>query len=246
MSNYQNFLYRNPTIYDRAFPDRSSSKFFLRALEKYAPHPVRSVLDLGCGTGNTLEVMARTIPECTGLDMSPSMIEYGKKVRPNLDLRMGDMRTACLDKKFDGIGCFGWAFSYNLKDQDIISSLETFRFHAHPGTVLAFDCGHAVPYFQQGDLKPTVTEVATPDFHGRATATFQLDREGCLLKRKRHWEIPGHEPVEDYCEYRLHFPAELEKKIEGAGFEVLELAGDPAGTELAPGEKTLYCAAVKK
>ena len=246
MGSLQNFLYRNPAVYDMVFPDRVSSKFFLRALEIYGPRSPRSVLDLGCGTGNTLDVLARTIPECTGLDMLPGMIEYGQRKRPKLDLRVGDMRTARLDKKFDGIGCFGWAFSYNLTDQDINSSLETFRFHAHQGTVLAFDCGHAAPYFQQGDFKPTLTEVAMPDFQGKAMATFQLEREGCILKRKRQWEIPGQEPIEDYCEYRLHFPEELRKKLEAAGFEVLELAGDPEGTELAPGEKTLYCVALKK
>jgi hypothetical protein len=38
--------------------------------------------------------------------------------------------------------------------------------------------------------------------------------------RRRVWDIPGEAPVEDYCEYRLFFPAELERLLADKGFKV--------------------------
>lgn len=245
MDLVQNLLYRHPEAYDAAFPDRISSRFFLRALEKYGRDP-RSILDLGCGTGNTLEVIARQYPDCVGVDLAPAMVEYGRKARPSLRLESGDMRKVRLKRTFDGIGCFGWAFSYNLEDSDVAATMETFRAHSHAGTVLAFDCAHAEPYFSSETLPPVSLEVDKGVFRGKATASFELDRKRKLLKRRRVWEIPGQAPVEDYCQYRLHDPGELKTGLESVGFEVMELAGDPEGTALAPGEKTLYCVAVKK
>ena len=245
MALIENFLYRNPEVYDAAFPDRLSSRFFLRALEKYGRHP-RSILDLGCGTGNTLEAISRKYPDCTGVDLLPAMVEYGRKARPSLRLEVGDMRKVRLNRTFDGIGCFGWAFSYNLDDSDVSAAMETFRVHSHPGTVLAFDCARLEPYLRSEKLPPTFLEVHEAGFQGKATASFELDRNRRRLKRKRVWEIDGQAPVEDYCEYRLHDPQGLKLGLESAGFEVVELAGDPEGTQLAPGEKTLYCVAVKK
>lgn len=245
MDSFQNLLYRNPEVYDAAFPDRFSSPFLLRALEKHGRNP-KTVLDLGCGTGNTLEAIAHQYPDCVGVDLLPAMIEYGRKTRPSLRLEVGDMRKVRLDRTFDGIGCFGWAFNYNLEDSDVAAAVETFRAHSHAGTVLAFDCAHAEPYFSSKNLPPTSLEVDKGGFRGKAMASFELDRKRKRLKRRRVWEISGQAPIEDYCEYRLYDPPELKAGLESVGFEVMELSGDPAGTALAPGEKTLYCVAVRK
>jgi len=246
MTVFKNFLYDHSQLYDEAFPDKTSSAYCLKAIERFAPQPPRSVLDFGCGTGSTLEVLSKRIPHCVGVDLLPSMVEQGRKTRPHLDLRVGDMKTMNLLRTFDVICCFGWAFSYLLTDPEVEEGLKAWSRHAHQGTLVTFDCGHAEAYLSMSSLPPTVTEVQTPTYKAIGRAHLDLDRIRLLLTRKRTWELPGGERIEDFCQFRLHREQALRSRLEKAGFEVLEMAGDPTGKEVAPGEKTLFVTAIKK
>jgi SAM-dependent methyltransferase len=247
MESFENFLYSHPDLYDAVFPDRVSSTFWRGAIERHAPAPVQSLLDIGCGTGSTLEVMARGIPKCVGVDLLPEMIAYGKTIRPNLDLSVGDMRTVRLERSFDALGCFGWAFSYALTDEDVSSVLGTFAAHSHAGTLLAIDCGHAEFYLGRGSsLPPVAMDVDVPGLQATTSADLEVDDKRSILVRRRKWDIAGVGLKEDYCEYRLHDPNQLRYLLAERGFKVCEMAGDPTGRQLAPGERTLFVVAVRE
>ena len=241
---FHTLLYQNPEIYNKIFPDKTSSPFVLRAIKQYSKGVPSSVVDFGCGTGSTLEVLARTILVCVGVDLIPAMLEYGRRVRPNLDLRVGDMRTARLGRTFDVIVCFGWAFSYALTDHDVEAVLETFRQHAYPGTVLAFDCGGADWYLERKDgLPDIIMDVDVPGFKARSVSHLDLDPVNLVLTRRRIWYVDDGKQEEDYTRYRLHKPDELKGLLESKGFIVKEMGLDPTGKQQAPGERTLYLVA---
>lgn len=245
MISFKNFLYDHPEIYDLAFPDKTSSQYCLGAIERHSAKKPQSILDLGCGTGSTLEILAQQMPDCIGVDLLASMIEYGRMARPSLDLRVGDMATLDLGRTFDVICCFGWAFSYLLTDQQLEQGIATFSRHAHAGTLVTFDCGQADFYLSAKELPSPATEISTPAFKASARASLTLDREKLLLTRNRIWDLPKGEQAKDHCRYRLHRAIELKARLEKAGFEVREMAGDPTGKAQAPGERTLYVAASK-
>ena len=46
-------------------------------------------------------------------------------------------------------------------------------------------------------------------------------RQDVALKRRRTWHIAGRADVEDYAEYRLLLPKEIQQLLESAGFRVL-------------------------
>ena len=58
-------------------------------------------------------------------------------------------------------------------------------------------------------------------FSASAVAIHRFDRRRQLMLRKRTWTIPGKPPQEDFCEYRLFFPAELQHLLEEHGFQVV-------------------------
>lgn len=246
MSVFKNFLYDHSQLYDEAFPDKTSSAYCLGVIKRFAPKPPLSVLDLGCGTGSTLEVLQKTIPNCVGIDLQASMVEYGRKRRPHLDLRVGDMKDVNLLRTFDVVCCFGWAFSYLLTDPEVEQGIKTFGRHAHPGTLVTFDGGNAEAYLSMKTLPSPVTEIKTSHYQATARATLDLDPLRLLLTRRRIWTLPSGERVEDSCQFRLHRAIGLKTRLEKAGFEVLEMAGDKTGTEMAPGERTLFVTAIKK
>lgn len=222
----RSLLYREPRLYDVAFPDAAETELTMcrTACARFGPAAPRSALDLGCGTARTLARLARTVPDCWGVDYLESNIAYAKSVRPALTLRVGDMRTVRLGRTFDVVTCFGNALSYAITDEDLARAAETFAAHAHEGTLLMVDVLNARAYLEgEGFQERVEGRVETPEFTATSTSLHTLDRARRLLTRTRVWRIPGQPDVEDYAEYRLLFPEELRQLVERAGFTVRAL-----------------------
>lgn len=243
MIPYSNFLYEHPEFYDVLFPDKISSKFCQRAIQSYLTNPPKSFLDLGCGTGSTMEVLSHSIPHCVGLDIDQWMLGYGRKKRPGLDFREGDMRHFDLRERFEVIGSFGWAFGYLNEAMELESCLKCAAKHALPGGILIFDAGRAQGYLEGGPIEESKMQLDVGEYKAEATSRFELDRVRYLLHRRRSWTFPDGDESEDHCSFRLFDEAGLEDTLRKAGFDVLELSGDPKGTALAPGERSLFCVA---
>ena len=68
------------------------------------PHAGR-IVDLGCGTGNSTEVLAARWPDAsiTGIDSSPAMIDAARSASPNGDWRAGNIEDwlASPDERYD-------------------------------------------------------------------------------------------------------------------------------------------------
>lgn len=234
-------LYAEPRLYDLVFPDAAETelRMCLAAFERYAGSPPRSALDLGCGTAMNLERLARTIPDCWGVDFLASNIAYARVVRPQLALSVGDMRHIRLGRAFDVVTCFGNALSYALTDADLAAVAATFAAHCRPGGLLLVDALNAKSYLE-GGVPPVVEgRVDVPGFQARSVSRLALDRAARRLTRRRTWHIAGATDVEDFAEYRLVQPDELRALVAGAGFQVLalhdnrefrdsDLAGGPA------------------
>jgi SAM-dependent methyltransferase len=219
----RSLLYREPRLYDLAFPDAAESELAMchAAFARFGPPGPRSALDLGCGTAKNLARLARTIPECWGVDYLEANIVYARSVRPHLTLRVGDMREVRLGRAFDVVTCFGNALSYALTDGDLARVAATFAAHARPGTLLMVDALNARAYLDGGGFEERIEgAVNTPEFTATSVSTHTLDRARRILSRTRNWRIPGEPDVEDYAEYRLLFPEELRSLVGNAGFEV--------------------------
>lgn len=222
----RSLLYREPRLYDLAFPDDEEREVAMcrAAWTRFGPPAPRAALDLGCGTARNLERLARAIPECWGVDFLESNIAYARAVRPGLNLRVGDMRTIRLGRTFDVITCFGNALSYALTDGDLAQVAATFAAHAHAGTLLMVDALNARAYLEGVGVAERVEgTLATPEFTATSVSTHTVDRARRRLTRTRVWRIAGRPDVEDYAEYRLLEPDELRALVTAAGFEVRAL-----------------------
>lgn len=222
----RSLLYREPRLYDLAFPDADETEVGMcrTALARFGPATPWSVLDLGCGTGRTLSRLARTIPDCWGVDFLETNVAYAKAQHPALALRVGDMKTVRLGRSFDVVTCFGNALSYAIEDPDLAAVAQTFAVHAHEGTLLMADVLNARAYLDGDGFRERVEgRLETAEFTATSVSRHTLDRARRLLTRTRVWQIPGRPEVEDYAEYRLLFPEELRRLVEEAGFTVRAL-----------------------
>lgn len=147
------------------------------------------------------------------------MVDFARARYPHIRFDVGDMRSIRVQRLFDVILCMGSALTYALTDADIDSTLSTFAAHAHAGTLLIPEINNAATYLPGGKFKDTVAvTVNHPDFPAQATSVYTFNRRCQRLVRHRTWTINGGSSVQDYCEYRLFFPAELEHLLAAKGF----------------------------
>ena len=133
------------------------------------------MLDLGCGTGRHLEVLAKTIPECCGVDLLESNIAYARSVRPGIAFQVGDMRTVRLGRTFDLVTCLGNALSYALTDHDLTDTISTFAAHARSGTLLVVDPLNARTYLENDGFQERFeARVDTPEFKATSVSLNEL------------------------------------------------------------------------
>jgi trans-aconitate 2-methyltransferase len=69
------------------------------------PIDARSVIDLGCGPGNSTEVLAARYPEArvTGIDTSPDMIAAARRRLPQVNFAVDDLQDCKLGGPFEVI-----------------------------------------------------------------------------------------------------------------------------------------------
>jgi len=67
----------------------------------YFIHEEQSVIEIGCGNGDTLSQLKGTMK--TGIDLSPAMIREAKQKHPDLDFRVMNAENLYIDEKYDVI-----------------------------------------------------------------------------------------------------------------------------------------------
>ncbi|GBC70863.1 Glycine/sarcosine N-methyltransferase [Candidatus Calditenuaceae archaeon HR02] len=80
---------------------------------------VKSIIDLGCGTGIHVRELARLGYRAVGIDISPSMIRVAKKRARGLKgarFVKADYYTYNPETRFDGALCLNWSIPVTLRD----------------------------------------------------------------------------------------------------------------------------------
>ena len=112
MKDNSNFEY-SPELYDLQVNwDARLSKerdFFIKLIKD---RNVKSVLDIGCGTGHHAQLLSEFVRDVTAVDPSEEMIEYARKnvvSSKNIKLQIGSFENIenVVNKKFDLIICLG-------------------------------------------------------------------------------------------------------------------------------------------
>ena len=108
-------------------------------------HVVKTILDIGCGTGNHSIPLARRGYQVTGVDLSENMLAHAReKARssnapPSLAFVQGDARIVDLNQKFDAVLMMFAVLGYQLTNEDVLAALNNVRKHLIPGGLFIFD-----------------------------------------------------------------------------------------------------------
>jgi len=111
--------------------------------KKFSEDDARSILDVGCGTGEHSIRFAEKGYNVVGVDLSDVMINQAKrKVKGKglpVEFFVQDMRSFSLKKKFDAVICLFGTFGYCTKDSEITATLRKIREHLKLKGLFVFD-----------------------------------------------------------------------------------------------------------
>jgi SAM-dependent methyltransferase len=139
---YRRFARYYDLIYHGLVDYEGDVNFLERVFRRFRTTP-KTILDLGCGTGNHALPMARRGYRVTGIDQSREMLALARKKAASLRTRPrfvhADMRSFHLGRTFDAAVCMFGAFGYVLPERDAVRSLRSVHAHLEPGGLYVFE-----------------------------------------------------------------------------------------------------------
>jgi SAM-dependent methyltransferase len=207
--------------------------------QRYGQGPVKTILDLGCGTGGHAFPLARRGYLVTGVDRSADMLKRAQEKAAVLQLPeggampifvQGDVCTVDLGQTFDAVIMMFAVLSYKLTNDDVLDALRAVRRHLRPGGLFACDVwyGPAVLAIRPGDR---VKVIPTADGQLIRVASSRLDlRHHFCEVNYQLWRLNGNQVLsttsERHC-MRYFFPLELDFYIRLAGMSLSVLLAFP-------------------
>jgi SAM-dependent methyltransferase len=222
-SKYYNLLYRDK--------DYSGEVKYLQTLiARFARGEVRSLMELGCGTGNHAFLFAQEGVAVYGIDQSSDMIaeanerqaKAGDDFKAKPEFHEGDVRDYRANRSFDAVCSLFHVISYQNSNEDLLAAFQTARAHLKPGGLFIFDVWYgpavlsdppAVRVKRLADEATEVTRLAEPFVHA---ARNIVDVNYEVIVRDR--ASGGVESVKETHHMRYLFTPEIEFFLKQAGF----------------------------
>lgn len=145
MDNPADHIMRLYERHARAFDRQRGRSLFERGwLDRFvaAMGAERSVLDLGCGSGEPISAcLIAAGCMVTGVDSAPTLVGLCRERFPGQQWLVADMRGLALERTFGGI--LAWDSFFHLPADDQRAMFGVFAAHARRGTALMFTSGPA-------------------------------------------------------------------------------------------------------
>ena len=106
---------------------------YISLIRKYHSN-VRTSLELGCGGGNNAYYLKKHF-KIILTDVSQAMLDVSKRINPDCEHLLGDMRTLRLAQKFDLVFIHD-AICYITEEKGLMEVFKTARHHLAPGGVV--------------------------------------------------------------------------------------------------------------
>lgn len=220
--------------------------FLEEAFRRYGVGTVRSVLDMGCGTGGHALPLARRGYQVWGVDRSPEMITIAREKAHAAGLttcthfEVADICSLNLRRTFDVAICIFAVLSYQVSNEALIATLRSAHRHLVPGGLFTGDFWYGPAVLAQ---RPSERVKIVQDSTDRLVRITQplLDTEHNVVRVRFHiMRLRGKQVIEEADEeHRLRylFRPELEFYLAQAGFALEHFCPFPQ-LDARPDERT--------
>jgi len=207
--------YDHPFQYDliRSSGYKEEVRFIDEVLCK---HDFKSVVDVGCGTGEHVRLLAELGYKAVGIDSSSKMIGYAKQKKiAAAKFRKADMREYAI--KSDSIICMYAAINYFKKENEILEAFENFYKNLNSPGVLIIDTRYS-----KNLIEAPKSAIIEHD-NGKILFISEWKKKGHMsaVYITKLAEI-SQKPFIEIEEHELNFldPFWLKKKLNKTGFNV--------------------------
>ena len=129
--------------YDLLYQDKdyaAESMYILGLMKKYTSGLYKSLLELGCGSGNHAQYFCQHGLMVTGIDQSEAMVALAKaKAIDGFSPVVGEMATFKLDQQYDAVVALFHVISYLNDNETLISCFRNTYNHLKKGGLFVFD-----------------------------------------------------------------------------------------------------------
>jgi SAM-dependent methyltransferase len=154
-----------------------------RLVTMVAELPVRSVLDVGCGSGQNLRALAafRTY-RLAGIDVSDKALEKARAAVPDAELHCMDVQVQKIDEKFDLV------MSLQVVEHvpDDVAMIRNMRLMSNRYILIAT---------MQGKMRPSETRIGHLRNYSRAELAERMKSVGLKPIRVEGWGFPFYSPL---------------------------------------------------
>jgi len=228
MSNFHQYS----AYYDLLYADKDygAEADYVTAALRGARPAVRSVLELGSGTGRHGRLLAERGFDVLGVELSAEMAAEARAAAApsagGFACEVGDLRTFRAGRTFDAVISLFHVISYQTRNDDLRAAFRTAADHLAPGGVFLFDVWHGPAVLTQrpevrakdaGDARRRVRRTATPTLdtnRGTVLVTYDMDCEDLSAGDTVRF---GEEHLMRYL-----FPTEIDLLARETGFETLK------------------------
>jgi SAM-dependent methyltransferase len=217
-------------VYDDFTAHHNYREWIDALLRLGAAHGLRgdSVLDVGCGTGNSFLPLLALGWKVTAADISPSMAELARvKAGPGVRVEVADMRELPVYGSFDLVFCLDDAINYLLSTAELKRALCAIAANLGPEGVLIFDSNTLTTYrtfFGERFVVEARGRRLIWDGHSGGHAEPGQISEGVFRVEPI---VPGTGPriTPEVHRQRHHTQSEIRDALAAAGLEVAGLYG---------------------
>ncbi len=204
------------------------------AFHRVSGRKLRSVLDLGCGTGGHALELAKRGYEVTGVDRSTEMLRRaaGKVGSEGLPVRWhcADIRDFDLGQRFDAAISMFAVVGYVTSNPGLLGCFQSVRRHVSKGSPFVFDVwfGPAVLAIRPEPRRRAI-DVDGQTIDRTVSTVIDLTAQCCRMVYSL--SRAGEQSGERYCEeheVRFFFPQEIRLLLEASAFECCSLTAFPS------------------
>jgi SAM-dependent methyltransferase len=195
-----------------------------RRLRRFNPQ-CRTVLDVGCGTGEHARRLAEQGFSVDGIDIEPAFVRIASLKHPAGRFVVADMSDFHLPQRYDAVLCLFSSIGYLCTLDRVTRALACFRQHLAPEGVAVVE-----PWFPPGVLDPDKQFTHSGESNGiKVSRHSRVEIDGTLSRLLFEYEIDDHgdvRRVSEVHELGLFTTAEMMQAFGEAGLDVRH---DPEG-----------------